>query len=177
MRLKQLSEIILNIFVLAAVAFLLYVNIAHYIYGQVVLAVVKGRSMYPLFSDNDMVIVLPSKDIGLGDIVVYRNGRGEYVIHRVIAIASCKEGYTVYITKGDYNPYIDTGFSSLIAFGIDRRCTINKIDVLKGYERYVMREIVNGNVIKGIPEEVIMGKIPSFFGIAMKISGLTRIGA
>lgn len=179
-KLKLALEVLVNALIIAILAFLIYVNISHYIYRQIVLAVVNGSSMLPLLRDDDLVIVVPPNNIELGDIVIYRNDKGDYVIHRVIAIAECQQGYRVYITKGDNNPYTDTGPTSMIALKVSKSCSVEKLYVLKGFEGLISREygmprIEDLRVIRGLPEDVIVGKALSIYDLTVKISGLTRL--
>lgn len=174
MNTRKLIEIILNMIVILVIIFLVYANIAYYVYGRIILASVKGMSMYPLFHENDLVIIFPSEDISLGDVIVFKNDRNEYVIHRVIAIASCKEGYTVYITKGDYNMFIDSSFISIVASRVSKTCEIEDIAIVEHYKRFIENEIHN-NMIRGITKDRIVGKTLSVYGMTIRITGITQI--
>jgi signal peptidase I len=173
MKFKQVIEIIEGVFILFLIAFLLYINIAYYIFGQVTLAIVKGASMLPLLQENDIVVILPSRSISLGDIVVFKNDRGEYVIHRVIAIAECLDGSKLYVTKGDNNLFVDS-VSFGIALRISAECTVKKLETLNGFEPYV-HQAVQGNNIRGIPSSRIVGKALSLFDMVVKITGLLSL--
>ncbi len=73
------------------------------------MAVVQGRSMYPLFMTGDLVVLVKRKpeSIHPGDIVVYRSKMGSYIIHRVVSV--CRDGDTYYYRVwGDNNPVEDT---------------------------------------------------------------------
>lgn len=168
-KLKGVIALITDILLIILLLFLVYANIAQYFLGQLTLAVVKGMSMYPLLRENDLVIIIPPRNLQLGDIVVFKNDRNEYIIHRIIAIASCKDGGKVYITKGDNNIYIDTTIS--IAYRVSRKCDIDRIDVLKGHEKLIHHEIMN-NTIRGIPIERIVGKVLSLLDMTVKITGV-----
>lgn len=69
--------------------------------GTLTLAVVEGKSMEPLLWTGDVVIVYKSGEIKVGDVVIYE-GRGNYVIHRVIEVRN-----NCYLIKGDNNPLPD----------------------------------------------------------------------
>lgn len=56
---------------------------------------VKGRSMYPLLREGDIVFLQDLDKVLVGDIVVYLV-RGEYIIHRVIGLDNER-----FITQGD----------------------------------------------------------------------------
>lgn len=173
-KLKYIVEGLINILLIGLVILLLYVNIAHYFFGQIVLAIVKGISMYPLLRENDLVVILPPTNILPGDVIVFKNDRNEYVIHRVIAIAKCRNNGRVYITKGDNNLYIDSDILSGIAFRTSKECNIKSIEILKGYEDLINSRIFN-NLIRGIPEERIVGKALSLFNMTIRITGITPI--
>lgn len=175
MRLKHIAEITLNILLILLISVLLYVNIAYHLLGQVTLAVVRGRSMLPLLRENDIVVILPSnRDISLGDVVVFRNDRDEYVIHRVIAIAECDDDSKVYITKGDNNFHVD----SIEVFGIASRtsktCNVKQIEILKGFEPYI-RQVYYDNTIRGIPKDRILGKALTLHNMLIRITGLISL--
>lgn len=175
MNLKHLAEITLNILLILLIFVLLYINIAYHFLGQVTLAVVKGRSMFPLLQENDLVIILPSnRDISLGDIIVFKNDRNEYVIHRVIAIADCIDGSRVYVTKGDNNIHVDSIEIFGIAFKTSKTCNLKYISILEGFESYV-RQVYYDNTIKGIPEDRILGKALTLFGMLIRITGLVSL--
>lgn len=57
-----------------------------------------GVSMEPLLHDRRSTVVIEKTDIPLrpGDVVLYRNARGDYVLHRIIRKAGTK-----YIIRGD----------------------------------------------------------------------------
>ncbi|MEM1542215.1 MAG: signal peptidase I [Ignisphaera sp.] len=174
MMLKKIVDIVVNVFLIAVILFLIYANVMYYIYDQVVLAVVKGISMYPLLRENDIVIIVPSKDISLGDVIVFKNDRNEFVIHRTIAIATCSDGDIVYITKGDNNIYVDSHILSGVAYITSRECHIDDIKILKGYESHV-KSVTQGNVIRGIPIDRVAGKALSISTMVVKITGLTPL--
>jgi signal peptidase I len=66
-------------------------------------AVVAGASMEPELSRGDLVLVRPGRDLGVGDIVLYRDPElGASVLHRVVA----EEGRRL-LVKGDANGFVD----------------------------------------------------------------------
>lgn len=61
--------------------------------GRDVMLVPKGRSMLPFIRGGTDKVLLrkPSEaELGVGDIVLARTGEGQYVIHRIIAIADAR---------------------------------------------------------------------------------------
>ena len=67
------------------------------------IAIVKGTSMNPQFSDGDLVITRRCRDINLNDIIVFREPHiNILVIHRVMR----REG-SWFFTKGDTNEVSD----------------------------------------------------------------------
>lgn len=69
------------------------------------LMVVSTSSMKPTLERGDIVIVIPSKDVAVGDIVLLRlNGR--YILHRVVNIVEVN-GTLGVITRGDANSVTD----------------------------------------------------------------------
>lgn len=173
MNLKHTIILLENIFLLFLVVLLLYINIAYYVFGHITLAVVKGQSMFPILRENDLVVVLPNKDIALGDVVIFKNDRDEYVIHRVIAIAECEDNTKVYVTKGDNNRLVDS-VSWGIALRVSKTCSIKKIYVLEDFEPYI-DQVYDRKYIKGIPEERIIGKALSLFNMIVKITGISSL--
>lgn len=69
-------------------------------------AVVLSGSMEPTLSVNDVIIVREQESYGVGDIVVYENGR-EMIVHKIIE----KDGDTL-TTKGDANNTADEPIST-----------------------------------------------------------------
>ncbi len=47
---------------------------------------VKGNSMYPVLRDNDLVVVKETEpeSLRLGNIVVYHEDNGQYIVHRLV---------------------------------------------------------------------------------------------
>ncbi|WFO76330.1 signal peptidase I [Desulfurococcaceae archaeon MEX13E-LK6-19] len=74
---------------------------------DVPIAVVEGKSMFPLLREGDIVFIkkVSPEDIHVGDVIVYEY-RGKYIIHRVIKVIH-QNGKTYYVTKGDNNFVID----------------------------------------------------------------------
>jgi signal peptidase len=69
-----------------------------------VLTYVYSNSMEPLIKVNDAFIVLPAKQLKVGDIITFRPValKAAYITHRIVAI-----GQNGFITKGDNSPYQD----------------------------------------------------------------------
>lgn len=63
-------------------------------------SVTKGPSMRPLFKTHrDMIVVSKvEKPLKKYDIILYRGGEGEYILHRIIGV---REGF--FIVRGDNN--------------------------------------------------------------------------
>lgn len=74
---------------------------------DVPVAVVEGKSMFPLLREGDVVFIkkVGSRDIKVGDIIVYEYN-GKYIIHRVIEVIHYNNR-VYYVTKGDNNPIAD----------------------------------------------------------------------
>jgi signal peptidase len=164
---KAIESAILIIFVLL----LIYANVAYYFWKQFVIAVVEGYSMNPLLYEGDIVIILPSRNINLGDVVIFKNDRGEYVIHRVIGIINCS-GKMLYMTKGDNNQFLDQ--VTFIAYRSSIECPTGKLATLQtGYLSFDLNiKRVVGNAMRGISEVNIAGKALQLDGVLIKISGL-----
>ncbi|MEM1645390.1 MAG: signal peptidase I [Ignisphaera sp.] len=173
MNLKRVAIILENIFLIFLVVLLLYINIAYYVFGYVTLAIVKGQSMFPILRENDLVVILPNKNVALGDVVIFRNDRDEYVIHRVIAIAVCEDNSRLYITKGDNNRLVDS-VSWGIALRISKICRTKNVYIFEGFEPYV-KQAYDKDYIRGIPEERIIGKALSLFNMVVKITGIPSL--
>lgn len=158
-----------------AIVFLIYVSINQYIFGQIVLAVVKGSSMEPLLKDQDIVVLEHNPRIELGNIVVYRNDYNELVVHRVVAIIRCINGEVLYITKGDNNPYLDTE-----VLGIARKsaiaCYAESVSTISGL-RIDTLSINEGDIIRGLSPTRIVGKVFEIWGTPLKITGLTILSS
>jgi signal peptidase I len=71
--------------------------------GSTRYAIVQGSSMAPLLSDGDLAAVRSSDEVGVGDVVLYREpDLGVGVLHRVIR----REGDRL-VLKGDANGFLD----------------------------------------------------------------------
>jgi len=92
----------------AVIAALIFVLLLLNLTGNIMFAVVEGKSMEPLLQTGDLVLVIKAspKDIHVGDIVVYRRPGGELVIHRVLKVNRVGREY-MYFIKGDNNPLPD----------------------------------------------------------------------
>jgi len=64
--------------------------------------VVASGSMYPTYGVGDVVFIAPAREVGVGDVVLYKSG-GSYILHRVIAVQRGDRGEVYYVTKGDAN--------------------------------------------------------------------------
>ncbi|RLG84041.1 MAG: signal peptidase I [Thermoprotei archaeon] len=115
-----------------------------------IVAVVSGRSMYPVLRTGDIVFVLPRQvcgEISVGDVIVYRDTANELIIHRVIAVERCGNE-TYFRVKGDNNPIED-------------------------YYKYVACPL--NSEVRGIPESRVAGKVLSIAGAVLKIPYLGLI--
>jgi signal peptidase len=109
-------------------------------------AVVNGRSMEPLLHTGDLVFMKKGGSIEVGDIIVYKDRTGKFIIHRVVASYTYK-GTKCYVTKGDNNPYPDTGYP-----GICRKPVH-----------------VEGGIGYGVPEDKVVGVVMGIGGNPVKI--------
>jgi len=85
------------------------------------LAVVRGRSMYPLLREGDVIFLekkAPS-EIEVGDVIVYRSLKGGLIVHRVIRVINA-DGTYYFQTKGDNNS-LDDRFLNEYDMGIGVR--------------------------------------------------------
>ncbi len=134
-RLGTAAEIIL----LALVMVLLILNIT----GNLMFAVVEGKSMEPLLQTGDLVLVSKASpnQIHVGDIVVYRSTYGELIIHRVIKVMRI-DGRYVYLIKGDNNlvPDGDIPYNMILGKVIGLDGNVFKIPVI-GYLTLGFRSI------------------------------------
>lgn len=64
---------------------------------------VTGESMKPFLKDGDIVIIKKacSKEINIGDLILFRNNNGFTVLHRVISRKRNHKGKIEFTTKGD----------------------------------------------------------------------------
>ena len=76
-------------------------------------SVIMTGSMEPVIEPGDMALVrkVDFDSIQVGDIIMYKNGEGLFIIHRVTKIIDADEGINIsekqLITKGDNNPCED----------------------------------------------------------------------
>lgn len=93
---------ILTVFI-GAIAVLLIGSIIP-ITGNYKLMVVQSGSMEPVIKMGSMVVVKPSEDYKIGDMISFMNRveREESITHRIIDLEVI-EGESFYITKGDAN--------------------------------------------------------------------------
>lgn len=164
---KAIESVILITFIML----LIYANIAYYFWKQIVIAVVEGYSMNPLLYDEDVVIVIPSKDVKLGNVVIFKNDQGEYVIHRVVGIINCAEKM-LYVTKGDNNQFIDQ--VTFIAYKSSIECSSGKLLLLQTGSTLFDLNVKNAaaNNMRGIDSSRIAGKVLQLDGVLIKITGL-----
>ena len=134
------------------VVLLIAVNVLQSVEGLVIVAVVSGRSMYPVLRTGDIVFVIPKQVCGtvsVGDVIVYRDRANELIIHRVVAVEKCGDEY-YFRVKGDNNPMEDYYKYST--------CPLNKD-------------------VRGIPWDRVVGKVFSVGGTLVKIPyiGLIKV--
>lgn len=70
------------------------------------LFVVSSGSMVPTLNVGDVVLVVKSNEVGVGDIIAFYVG-SEVVIHRVYDVVVDSNGSTYFTTKGDNNDHVD----------------------------------------------------------------------
>ncbi|NJE85353.1 signal peptidase I [Thermococcus sp. CX2] len=108
MRKKRLSDWI-SVFLLL---FVLIIVVLKFIFGfQYV--VVLTDSMEPTIKPNSLVITYPSKDIHVGDVILYevQVGNSTYrILHRVVTINEDSYGRMYYLTKGDNRKRFDSWY-------------------------------------------------------------------
>lgn len=164
---------------LLLILMLLYANLAYYLWKQVTIAVVEGYSMYPLLHDSDIVLLLPSNNIHLGDIIVFRNDYNELVIHRVVGIINCSSK-KLYVTKGDNNQFVDQATS--ISYRTSIECKKGVIEILRSTNDDFNKNVAQAiqaidDDYRGIDTSRIVGKALQINGVIIKITGLiTRWG-
>ncbi|MEM4942752.1 MAG: hypothetical protein QXG46_05480, partial [Ignisphaera sp.] len=76
--------------------------------------------------------------------------------------------------KGDNNVYVDSHILSGVAYMTSRECRVDDLRILKGYEAYV-KSVMQGDVIRGIPMDRVVGKALSISNMIVKITGLTPL--
>lgn len=62
---------------------------------------VTGGSMHPMLRDGDLVLVEPSNNVKVGDVVVFRH-KDELITHRILWIKTNIDGECTLRTKGDH---------------------------------------------------------------------------
>jgi signal peptidase I len=64
--------------------------------------------MFPLLYNSSKALIIkpPEEDIVVGDIAVYNDPDGIYIVHRIVEMGYDETG-VYYMTKGDNNPNID----------------------------------------------------------------------
>ncbi len=93
--------------------FIIFIIIARYyilpsvLHTDVPIAVVEGKSMFPVLREGDIVFAYkpPPNEIREGDVIIYEH-KGRYIIHRVIEVIKQDDRY-YYVTKGDNNLFKD----------------------------------------------------------------------
>ena len=83
-------------------------------YGKI-LEVPVGHSMKPMLCDrrDTMVISAPKGEPGRGDVILFKNSSGEYVLHRVIK--NTPDGF---VTRGDNCTRNDAAVPREAVFGV-----------------------------------------------------------
>ncbi|NPA97626.1 MAG: signal peptidase I [Crenarchaeota archaeon] len=163
---KELLYKVVDGVVIALVIALLLINISGYIFHKPIVAVVKGISMEPLLHTGDIVIINPLDERPkLGQVIVYVNDVGEYVIHRVVAIIDCSNGQKLYVTKGDNDPIIDP---EDIAVMKSVGCRVRSVHVLN---KDVAQQVYE--CLRGLPRSDIVGVVLQVHDAVVKIFGLS----
>jgi len=97
-------------------------------------AIVKGRSMFPLLREGDIVFILRCnpEEIRIGDVVIYRSKYDDkLIIHRVVDI-KYEDRVRYFVTKGDNNPSVDLAeFDSLL--GVNQARIVGKVFSINNY--------------------------------------------
>lgn len=73
--------------------------------GRIEQTVVNGNSMAPALKSGDWVRIKKTKDIRVGDVILFSRSGGRF-LHRVVRMVRKRKGI-YYITKGDNSPHID----------------------------------------------------------------------
>lgn len=92
--------------IVALIAAVLILGVPRLLGTETPLAVVTSWSMEPTLHVGDLIVVSGREQPKVGDIIVYIKPNGELIVHRLIAVEETA-WRTVYITKGDANPYPD----------------------------------------------------------------------
>ena len=66
-------------------------------------------SMAPALPRGTLIVVRPSDDVGMGDVITFqlRSGEPEVATHRVVGVGTTVNGEPVYTTRGDANDVAD----------------------------------------------------------------------
>lgn len=79
---------------------------------------VETNSMYPIFVENDMVVVKAQKDYKVGDIITFnQSGLYDKVTHRIVHVLEENNGNKIYVCHGDavdYTVYDNLGNKDII---------------------------------------------------------------
>ncbi len=169
---------ILNVFLTMLIIVLLIINILQLTGHLVVFAVVKGTSMLPLFRNGDLVIIIPTKSVSIGSVIVYRGSYNQLVIHRVVAIARCSDGRILIATKGDNNPVTDV-VSYRIAGLVAETCIVrsmNSVQIAPWLPRYIVNEVLRCDgyvcIFRGIPLDRVVGVVLGIPGVEFKVMSI-----
>lgn len=109
---------------------LLLVFILLNLFGLVVLGTVEGPSMEPLFQTGDLVVIVKSAEINVGDIIIFKKKVGDgFIIHRVIEIRNISNSL-YYVTKGDNNALPD--YQEFEVVGVPSHRVIGKVLEING---------------------------------------------
>ena len=73
----------------------------------------RGSSMYPLISTGDRITISPEKNLGIGNVIVFKRD-DQMVCHRLVRVFE-KDGMKYYQTRGDS------------FFNLDEPVTLNQI--------------------------------------------------
>ena len=70
---------------------------------------IPSHSMEPTINQGDVVLLhsVDPADVQVGDVIAYRLGSGQRVLHRVVEIITGESGEREFITQGDANPAPD----------------------------------------------------------------------
>jgi len=78
---------------------------------------INGRSMLPLLREGDRVLVAHSREVSIGDIVVFQRSDG-LIAHRVLKINAGEEGERILHTKGDNVLVLDPPLKEVELVGV-----------------------------------------------------------
>ena len=67
-----------------------------------------SNGMRHIITTKDKILVrkVATKQLNIGDIMVYERKDGKFTVHRIVS-KQCENGQTIFITKADANRYID----------------------------------------------------------------------